>query len=67
MNMEKLPLCPVCEQDELWLSTWDEFAELACAYCMWESGPFPVTPDVPLEQRIAAIVDGVRMRLKGSY
>lgn len=61
--MTKLPDCPQCSEDELWLSTSNSgsgFAVVKCYLCGWDSGIIVSETGVSMESKIAALVAAAR-------
>lgn len=52
-------VCPICQEDELWLSTSNSgsgFAVVKCYLCGWDSGIIVLGTDESMESKIAATV-----------
>lgn len=55
--MNKLPDCPLCGLDELWLSRFDDGTrEVRCYFCDWVSGPIAMLDGVSEADRIENVV-----------
>lgn len=54
--MRKLPLCPRCENDELWLQTVGQTAQVQCYECGWSAVfELPLSASA-LDAKIAEVV-----------
>jgi hypothetical protein len=56
--MRKLPDCPRCQSDELWLRHWNQgfWFEVACYLRGWHSGDTTYEVGVELDAAIATVV-----------
>lgn len=58
--MRKMPCCPRCSEDELWLKQTPMYAILSCYECGWQAILTPPLANKDLSREIAATVDAAK-------
>lgn len=64
--MRRLPACPRCEEDELWLWRGGDTFEVSCYLCGWKSGIVTLATGQLLFDVIAATVAAAEQNKKGA-
>lgn len=54
--MRKMPNCPRCSEDELWLKYTPMFTAISCYECGWDAILMPPPSNKELSRKIAATV-----------
>lgn len=63
--MRKMPDCPRCSEDELWLKQTPMYAILSCYECGWQAILTPLLANKDLSREIAATVDAAKLSAGG--
>lgn len=58
--MRKLPDCPSCQENELWLQYMSFGVYIRCYYCGWTGKMIPAPSQADLDAAIATVVEAAQ-------